>query len=86
MAAQHWRHLWNPAARLDHFTFWWPIIKNDSFVLITAAEARISAHVPDRFMGDAKPIVAGNIAAHTALWSSHSGGLGISRISTSGRT
>ncbi len=64
MAAEHWRHLWNPAARLDHFTFWWPIIKNDSFVVITAAEARISALVPDRVMGDAKPIVVGNIAAH----------------------
>jgi hypothetical protein len=31
-------------------------------VLITAAEARTSAVIPDRFIGAAKPIVVGNIA------------------------
>jgi hypothetical protein len=64
MSAQHWRHLWLGADRLARYTFWWPIIGNRSFVLVTAAQARLSATVPDRFMGDAKPIVAGNIAAH----------------------
>jgi hypothetical protein len=64
MAIQHWRHLWRGAPRLAPYTFSWPIIRNNSFVVITAAEARLSATVPDRFIGDAKPIVVGNIAAH----------------------
>lgn len=64
MAAQHWRHLWVSTPRLGRHTFWWPIIRNDSFVLVTAAEGRISATEPDRFVGDAVPIVVGNIAAH----------------------
>jgi len=64
MAIQHWRHLWVNAPRLARYTFWWPIIRNDSFVVVTAAEGEISATVPDRFMGDARPMVVGNIAAH----------------------
>jgi hypothetical protein len=52
------------APRLARYTFWWPIIHNDSYVLATAAEGEISATVPDRFMGDARPMLVGNIAAH----------------------
>jgi hypothetical protein len=61
---EHWRHLWVGAPRLSHYTFWWPIIQNDSYVLVTAAEGKISATVPDRFMGAAVPMIVGNIAAH----------------------
>lgn len=62
MIIRHWRHLWKSAPRMAVYTFWWKPIKNDSYVLITAAEASISASTPDRFVGDAKPIVVGNIA------------------------
>jgi hypothetical protein len=64
MVIEHWRHLWIGAPRLARYTFWMPSIKNNSFVVVTAAEGRISASVPDRFIGAAKPIVVGNIAAH----------------------
>jgi hypothetical protein len=64
MTIQHWRHLWLETPRLGRYTFSWDIIRNDSYVVITAAEGRISAQVPDRFIGEAKPIVVGNIAAH----------------------
>lgn len=63
MAIQHWRHLWANAPRLASYTFWWPIIRKDSYVVVTAAEARISGDPPERFIGDAKPIVTGNVAA-----------------------
>lgn len=62
MAIQHRRHLWRSAPRLSTFTFRWSAIQHDSFVLVTAAEARFTGLVPDRFIGAAKPIVAGNIA------------------------
>jgi hypothetical protein len=52
------------APRLSHYTLWWPIIQNDSYVLVTAAEGKISATAPDRFMGAAVPMIVGNIAAH----------------------
>ena len=64
MIIQHWRHLWTSAPRLARYRFFWDIIQNDSFLVITAAEAAIGAQVPTRFIGDAKPIVVGNIAAH----------------------
>ncbi len=64
MIIQHWRHLWTSAPRLAHYRFFWDIIQNDSFLVITAAEAATGAQVPTRFIGDAKPIVVGNIAAH----------------------
>ncbi|QFQ28708.1 hypothetical protein [Bacillus thuringiensis] len=62
MTIVHWRHLWNQAPRLVEYTFNWSVIRHDSYVLITAAEARTSAVIPDRFIGAAKPIVVGNIA------------------------
>jgi len=62
--AQHYRNLWRGTPRLAAHTFWWPIIRNDSFVLVTAAEGRVSDQNPDRFTGDARPIVVGNLAAH----------------------
>jgi hypothetical protein len=62
MAIMHWRHLWRSAPRLSVYTFGWDIIQHGSYVLITAAEADLTAQVPARFIGDAKPIVVGNIA------------------------
>jgi hypothetical protein len=62
MAIQHWTHLWRDAPRLAPYTFWWPIIRHDSHVVITAAEADLQAQVPGRFIGDAKPVIAGSIA------------------------
>ena len=74
MSIQHWRHLWNPAIQFERgyewfglpcrYEFYWDIIRHDSFVLITAAEAGIGPQVPTRFMGLARPIIVGNIAAH----------------------
>ena len=72
MTIQHWRHLWKPNPKyegqlsflLQRYEFYWDIIRNDSFVIITAAEAGIGAQVPTRFMGAARPIIVGNIAAH----------------------
>jgi hypothetical protein len=61
---EHWRHRWVGAPRLAHYTFWWPIIHNESYVLVTGVEGKISATVPDRFMGDARPMIVANIAAH----------------------
>ena len=63
MSIEHWRHLWQGAPRLATYTFYWPIIRNNSFVVITAAEAGVGPQVPTRFIGDAKPIVVGNTAA-----------------------
>ena len=62
MPPQHWRHLWRGAPRLANYTAWWDIILHDSFVVITAAEANLSASVPGRFIGDARPVIAGSIA------------------------
>lgn len=59
---QHYRHLWQSGPRGGNYTFWWPIIKRDSYVLVTAAEARLGPTIPDRFKGDAWPVVAGCIA------------------------
>jgi len=72
MAIQHWRFLWKPQPKYEfwlpgivaRYEFYWDIIRNDSFVLITAAEAGTGHQVPTRFMGLARPIVVGNIAAH----------------------
>jgi hypothetical protein len=72
MTIQHWRYLWKSAPQYEdvlgileqRYTFYWDIIRNDSFVIITAAEAGIGAQVPTRFMGLARPIIVGNIAAH----------------------
>lgn len=72
MTIQHWRHLWKSMPKhedpfgfmLQRYEFYWDIIRNDSFVIITAAEAGIGAQVPTRFMGAARPIIVGNIAAH----------------------
>jgi len=52
MAIQHRRHLWK-GVNWGQFTFFWPDIKHDSFVVVTAAEGRASALVPDRFIGEA---------------------------------
>ena len=52
MPALHWRHLWR-GANPGFFTFSWPDVHHDSFVVITAAEGRTSDLVPDRFIGDA---------------------------------
>jgi hypothetical protein len=62
MPPVHWRHLWMNAPRLANYTAWWPAISHDSSVVITAAEADLSAQVPGRFIGDARPIVVGSIA------------------------
>ena len=73
MAIEHWRYLWKstrkyeppfPFGLLQRYEFYWDIIRNDCFVLITAAEAGIGHQVPTRSMGLARPIVVGNIAAH----------------------
>jgi hypothetical protein len=52
MAPVHWRHLWT-GANSGYYTFWWPAIRHDSFVVVTAAEGRTSDLVPDRFVGAA---------------------------------
>ncbi len=52
MAILHWRHLWRNTGN-GTFTIFWPDIKHDSYVLVTAAEARVSELVPDRFVGEA---------------------------------
>jgi hypothetical protein len=51
----------------------WRIITRHSYVVVTAAEAKISANPPERFIGDAKPIVVGNVtpqsgAVQFTLW------------------
>lgn len=73
MIIQHYRHLWKSAPQYEvgwsfvglpaRFTFWWDIIRHDSFVIVTAAEATTGHQVPTRFMGLARPIIVGNIAA-----------------------
>jgi hypothetical protein len=62
MAAVHWRHLWTGFARAAPSTFWWGAIRHDSYVVITAAEARTSSVVPDRFIGEAVDMRVTNIA------------------------
>ena len=59
-----WRHLWKHAPRLANYTVNWKDIKHDSFVVITIAEAIVSDVVPDKFIGDAKPMIVGNICPH----------------------
>jgi hypothetical protein len=49
MAIQHYRHLWRGVTE-GFFTFWWRAIRHDSYVVVTVAEARVSALVPDRFI------------------------------------
>ena len=59
---QHYRHFWG-AWNSNVFTFWWDIIKHDSFVVITASEGPgydVQA-APQRFVGDAGFIV-GSVA------------------------
>ena len=51
MAPVHWRHLWT-GANSGYYTFWWPAIRHDSFVVVTAAEGRTSDLVPDRFAAE----------------------------------
>jgi hypothetical protein len=60
--AAHWRHLWAGLARGGTNTFWWPAIHHDSYVVITAAEARTSPLVPDRFVGAAVDMRVTNTA------------------------
>src|SRR5262245_9006715 len=62
MPPVHWRHLWLNAPGLADYTFWWPAITHESYVVITAAEANRTASVPGRFIGAARPIIAGSIA------------------------
>ena len=38
-------------------------------VVITAAEANLTAAVPGRFIGDARPVIAGSIAPQELTWS-----------------
>ncbi len=62
MPPQHWRHLWLnvPPARRLHL-----LVANHSersYIVITAAEADLTAQSPGRFIGEARPIVAGSIA------------------------
>ena len=61
MIIQHYRFLWRRAGRGFSFNVNWPIIRRDSYVVVTASEARISAVVPDRFIGRAIPILAANV-------------------------
>jgi hypothetical protein len=58
------RHLWKHAPRLGIYTVNWDIIKHDSYVVITLAEAVVSEQVPTKFIGEAKPMVIGNISPH----------------------
>ena len=62
MAAQHVRHLWIRAAHRGIYRINWEIVRHDSFLVITAAEARLGRLMPDRFIGDARPIMVGSIA------------------------
>ena len=57
-----YRHLWTHADRFGIFTVNWDIIKHDSYVNITASEARLGSYVPDRFIGGARPVFVGSIA------------------------
>jgi hypothetical protein len=59
---KHWRHLFQSAARGSDFHIWWSIIKHDSYVVVTAAEAQLTENPPGRFKGDAWPVIAGCIA------------------------
>src|SRR6476469_308196 len=59
-----YRQLWTHAPRLATYTFSWDIIKHDSYVVITLAEASVSDQVPNKFIGDARPMVIGNICPH----------------------
>jgi hypothetical protein len=64
MAIQHWRHLYQRAPRGAIYNFTWPAIRRDSYVLITVAEAALGPVVPNRFIGDAKPMTVGSIAPY----------------------
>jgi len=60
VAAQ--RFLWNNAPRFGIYRVNWNIIRQDTFVTVTAAEARLGPAVPDRFIGGARPVLVGSVA------------------------
>src|SRR5438105_2650998 len=67
MAALHWRILWRHAARHGLYTAFASFIHQESYVVITVAEAIISEEptfvMPVvRFIGDARHMTATNIA------------------------
>lgn len=62
MPPVHLRVLWRDTPRLAMHTVFSRKIRHDAFVVIAAAEARTSSLVPDRFIGAARPIVAGSVA------------------------
>jgi hypothetical protein len=62
MAIQHWRILWRQVPCFSRYSAFWDAIRHDSVVVITAAEARTSALVPDRFVGAAMQMLVGSIA------------------------
>ncbi len=59
-----YRILWRDGPRFGIYNVKWDIIKHDSYVVITIAEAIVSNIVPEKFIGDAKPMVVGNICPH----------------------
>jgi hypothetical protein len=64
---RHFRYLLIGAPRLGIYRVNWNIIIPRSFIVITAAEAQGTPgteSAPNRFIGEAKPIVVGCIGAH----------------------
>ena len=58
------RWLYRGLARRQIIDFVWDQIRHDSYVLMSAAEARDSDNPPERFIGDAVMMSVYNIAPH----------------------
>jgi hypothetical protein len=69
LSIQTRRWLYPHLGRGDIKDFVWDEVKHDSFVVMSAAEARNSANPPDRFIGDAWKMSVYNIAPHDGgIW------------------
>lgn len=62
MAINHWRTLWTHAPRFGIYTFNWNIINKRSYITIEACEAQLNVENPTKFVGGARPVLAGSIA------------------------
>lgn len=56
------RFLWTRAPRFGIFRVNWDIVRHDSYVVITACEAKLDVSVPGRFIGGARPVFVGSIS------------------------
>jgi hypothetical protein len=58
------RFFWRQAPRFGIYRVNWDILRPTSFVTISASEARADGEQPGRFIGGARPVITGSIAAH----------------------